>query len=73
MLDIENVNDTPSETHCIRPYNLSKHSIHFWVFLSKIVINDLWLFQFFLAFLYSLYQELSGYVSQISLVFHIYP
>ena len=41
--------------------------------LSKKVIYDLWLFQLFLAFFNSLYQELSGYVSQISLVLHIYP
>ena len=52
------------------------HSIRFWVFLSnnsKNVQNDLWLFQLFLAFFNSLYQELSGYVSQMSLVLHIYP
>ena len=41
--------------------------------LSKSVQYDLWLFQLFLAFFNSLYQELSGYVSQISLVLHIYP
>ena len=40
---------------------------------SKSVQNDLWLFQLFLAFFNSLYQELSGYVSQMSLVLHIYP
>ena len=39
----------------------------FWVFLSKIVIYGLRLFQFCLA-----YQELSGYVSHISLVLHTY-
>ena len=49
------------------------HSIRFWVFLSNNVQNDLWLFQLFLAFFNSLYQELSGYVSQMSLVLHIYP
>ena len=52
------------------------HSIRFWVFLSnnsKSVQNDLWLFQLFLVFFNSLYQELSGYVSQMSLVLHIYP
>ena len=49
------------------------HSIRFWVFLSNNVQNDLWLFQLFLAFFNSLYQELSGYVSHISLVLHIYP
>ena len=41
--------------------------------LSKSVKYDLWLFQVFLAFFNSLYQELSGYVSHISLVLHIYP
>ena len=41
--------------------------------LSKSVQYDLWLFQLFLAFFNSLYQELSGYVSHISLVLHIYP
>ena len=49
------------------------HSVHFGVFLSKIVIHYLWLFQIFLAFFNSLYQELSEYVSHISLVLHIYP
>ena len=49
------------------------HIVHFWVILSKIVIYDLWLFQIFLAFFNSLYQELSGYVSHISLVLHMYP
>ena len=51
---------------------LNNHCIRFWVFLSKIVINNLWLFQFFLVFSKSLYHELSGYVSQMSLVLHIY-
>ena len=46
---------------------------YFWPKLSKSVQYDLWLFQLFLAFFNSLYQELSGYVSQISLVLHIYP
>ena len=41
--------------------------------LSKSVQYDLWLFQLFLAFFNSLYQELSGYVSHISLVSQIYP
>ena len=50
----------------------TRHSIRFWVFLSKIVIYDLWLFQCFLVFFNSLYQELLGYVSYISLVFHIF-
>ena len=53
--------------------NPALHSIRFWVFLSKIVQYDLWLFQLFLAFFNSLYQELSGYVSHISLVLQIYP
>ena len=52
---------------------MTLHSIRFWVFLSNNVQNDLWLFQLFLAFFNSLYQELSGYVSHISLVLHIYP
>ena len=47
-----------------------RHSIRFWVFLSKIVIYDLWLFQLFLVFSKSLYHELSGYVSNISIVCH---
>ena len=46
------------------------HSIRFWVFLSKIVKYDLWLFQLFLVFSKSLYHELSGYVSNISIVCH---
>ena len=41
--------------------------------LSKSVQYDLWLFQFFLAFFNSLYQDLSGFVSHISLELHIYP
>ena len=41
--------------------------------LSKSVQYDLWLFQLFLAFFNSLYQELSWYVSHISIVLHIYP
>ena len=58
----------------LRFFNFSTyHSIRFWVFLSNNVQNDLWLFQLFLAFFNSLYQELSGYVSHISLVLHIYP
>ena len=46
------------------------HSIRFWVFLSKIVKYDLWLFQLFLVFSKSLYHELLGYVSKISIVSH---
>ena len=49
---------------------LISHSIRFWVFLSKIVIFDFWLFQLFLVFSKSLYHELSGYVSNISIVCH---
>ena len=41
--------------------------------LFKSVQYDLWLLQLFLAFFNSLYQELSGYVSQISFVLYIYP
>ena len=41
--------------------------------IIRYCVYDLWLFQLFLAFFNSLYQELSGYVSQISLVLHIYP
>ena len=49
------------------------HSVHFWVFLSKIVKYILWFFQLFFSFFNSLYQELSGCVSQISLVIHTFP
>ena len=49
---------------------LPSHSIRFWVFLSKIVIYYFWLFQLFLVFSKSLYYELSGYVSNISIVCH---
>ena len=41
--------------------------------LFKSARYDFWLFQLFLAFFNSLYQELSGYVSQISFVLYIYP
>ena len=63
----------PLEPTSIKLWILLPHSIRFGVFLSKIVQYDLWLFQLFLAFFNSLYQELSGYVSHISLVLHIYP
>ena len=53
-----------------KPYTLLRHSIRFWVFLSKIVKYDFWLFQLFLVFSKSLYHELSGYVSNISIVCH---
>ena len=46
--------------------NSNIHSIRFRIFLSKIVIYDLWLFQCFLVFFNSLYQVLLGYVSYIS-------
>ena len=52
---------------------LTQHSVRFGVYLSKIVIYDLCIFQIFLTFFNSLYQELSGYVSHVSLVLHIYP
>ena len=52
---------------------LHTHSVRFGEFLSKIVTYDLWLLQLFLAFFNRLYQELSGYVSHISLVLHTYP
>ena len=44
-------------------YFLTVNSVHFWVFLSKIVKYILWLFQLFFSFFNSLYQELSGCVS----------
>ena len=58
-----------AKNHSYKKY-LTYHSIRFWVFLSKIVKYDLWLFQLFLVFSKSLYHELSGYVSNISIVCH---
>ena len=55
------------------PYTVSVFK-YFCPKLSKSVQYDLWLFQLFLYFSIAyLYQELSGYVSQISLVLHMYP